>query len=182
MQSVWLAQITSSVQDQLLSQALGSTRNIYCPNVNVSRLLLLAGATPHYVGGLMQNAPLLSIFANEGYEEMVALLIEFGANVNARNADGMTPLMFACAKGQGEVVRLLIQAGAPVNSVDSLDKSGLVYAAENGHLEIIELLVACDWPALRNELTLREAAQQATVMAASKGYIQVWIVCLYFEL
>jgi hypothetical protein len=68
LQSAWLCQVAN--QDQL-SQALGSTRNIYCPNVNVSRLLLLAGASPHYVGGLMQNAPLLALFAHEGFEHMV---------------------------------------------------------------------------------------------------------------
>ena len=95
-------------QDQL-SQALGCTRNIYCPNVNVSRMLLLAGASPHYVGGLMQNAPLLALFAHEGYEEMVALLLEFGSDVNCRNADGITPLMFACQKGNPEVARTLVQ-------------------------------------------------------------------------
>ena len=78
---VWLSQTAS---EDLLSQALGSTRNIYSPNVNVSRLLLLAKASPHYVGGLMQNAPLLALFAHEGNEDMVALLIEFGADVNCR--------------------------------------------------------------------------------------------------
>ena len=36
---------------------------------------MLVGASPHYVGGLMQNAPLLALFAHEGYEDMVALLL-----------------------------------------------------------------------------------------------------------
>lgn len=63
LQSTWLCQVA---HQELLSQALGSTRNIYCPNANVSRLLLLAGASPHYVGGLMQNAPLLALFSYEG--------------------------------------------------------------------------------------------------------------------
>ncbi len=63
LQSSWLCQVAPQ---ELLSQALGSTRNIYCPNANVSRLLLLAGASPHYVGGLMQNAPLLALFSYEG--------------------------------------------------------------------------------------------------------------------
>ena len=174
LQSTWLCQVAD--QDQL-SQALGSTRNIYCPNANVSRLLLLAGASPHYVGGLMQNAPLLALFAHEGYEEMVALLLEFGSDVNCRNADGITPLMFACQRGQPEVARTLVQHQANVNAVDNGDKSALIYAAEHGHLEIVELLVACDWITQTNELGLIEAAQQAAVMAASKGNIQV---CYHF--
>ena len=57
----------------------------------------------------MQNAPLLALFAHEGYEEMVALLLEFGSDVNCRNADGITPLMFACQKGNPEVARTLVQ-------------------------------------------------------------------------
>ena len=143
---------------------------------SLNRLLLLAKASPHYVGGLMQNAPLLALFAHEGNEDMVGLLIEFGADVNCRNADGITPLMFACQRGQSEVARALVQQGATVNAVDNGDKSALVYASEFGRLEIVELLVACDWPHVSNQLGLMEAAQQATVAAASKGHIQVMII------
>ena len=121
----------------------------------------------------MQNAPLLALFAHQGFEEMVALLMDFGADVNGRNADGITPLMFACQRGRSEVSRTLVQHGAVVNAIDNDDKSALLYAAEYGHLEIVELLVACDWGHLTNELGLMEAAQQATVTAASKGHIQV---------
>ena len=81
--------------------------------------------------------------------------------------------MFACQKGQPEVARTLVQHQASVNAVDNSDKSALIYAAEHGHLEIVELLVACDWITQPNELGLVEAAQQASVIAASKGNIQV---------
>ena len=99
--------------------------------------------------------------------------MEFGGDVNCRNADGTTPLMFACLRGCLEVARTLVQNGAIVNAIDNSDKSALIYAAEYGHLEIVELLVACDWHTQHNELGLVEAAQQATVMAAAKGNIQV---------
>ena len=124
----------------------------------------------------MQNAPLLALFAHQGFEEMVALLMDFGADVNGRNADGITPLMFACQRGRSEVARTLVQHGSVVNAIDNDDKSALLYAAEYGHLEIVELLVACDWGHLTNELGLVEAAQQATVTAASKGHIQVLFI------
>ena len=71
------------------------------------------------------------------------------------------------------MARTLVQHQANVNSVDNSDKSALIYAAEHGHLEIVELLVACDWITQPNELGLVEAAQQAAVMASSKGNIQV---------
>ncbi len=116
---------------------------------------------------------IVTLFFIAGYEDMVSLLLEFGADVNCRNADGMTPLMFACQRGCSEVARTLVQHCAEVNAIDNNDKSALIYAAEHGHLEIVELLVACDWHTQSNELGLIEAAQQATVVAASKGHIQV---------
>ena len=82
--------------------------------------------------------------------------------------------MFASQKGRSEVARTLVQHDATVNAIDNGDKSALVFAAEFGHLDIVELLVACDWPHnTSNQLGLVEAAQQATVAAASKGHIQV---------
>ena len=93
---------------------------------------------------------------------------------NCRNADGITPLMFAAQRGRSEVARTLVQHEATVNAVDNGDKSALVYASEHGHLDIVEVLVSCDWPEASNQLGLIEAAQQATIAAASKGHIQVW--------
>ncbi len=90
-QAVWMALATDD-----LSAALGSHVNIYSPNAKVSRLLLLSGANANYITSCLQNAPLLQVFAHEGFEEMVSLLIEFGANVNGQNAEGTTPLMSAC--------------------------------------------------------------------------------------
>jgi len=44
-----------------------------------------------------------------GYKEVVELLLENGADVNAKNKDGMTALMYAAEKGYKEVVELLIR-------------------------------------------------------------------------
>jgi ankyrin repeat protein len=54
---------------------------------------------------------------DQGYIDMISLLIEFGADVNAVNAVGMTPLMFAARQGHLEIVRLLIQHGGIINLV-----------------------------------------------------------------
>jgi ankyrin repeat protein len=90
-----------------LSAALGSHINIYCPNAKVSRLLLLSGASANYISSCLQNAPLLQVFAHEGFEEMVSLLIEFGANVNGQNAEGTTPLMSACQVSFTPILQVL---------------------------------------------------------------------------
>ena len=44
--------------------------------------------------------------------EAVAALISHGADVNAREEDGWTPLMFASHEGYAKVVEALLDAGA----------------------------------------------------------------------
>jgi len=50
--------------------------------------------------------------------EFIQLLIEYGADVNAQNDLGQTPLHIAFSRGDVEVVRCLIQAGADLNARD----------------------------------------------------------------
>ena len=158
-----------------LSSALGSHRNTYNPDFMVSKLLLMSGASTNFVNsGMLDGAPLLSVFAYNGFEDMVKLFIDFEANVNCVNSEGMTPLMFACKRGHCEISRLLLANGAVLNKTDRSEKCALVYAAEFGYLDIVELISSCDWPTRRNnDLTLGEALQQATVMSASNGSIDV---------
>jgi cytohesin len=77
-----------------------------------------------------------------GHNEIAELLIVEGAEVNAKNRDGFTPLHYAAGKGLKEVVELLIAKGADVNAKGrGLEKSPLLLAAYDGHKEIVELLI-----------------------------------------
>lgn len=51
--------------------------------------------------------------------DIVRLLIAQGANVNARNTSGATPLHIACFNGRIDSVRTLIDAGANVGAIDT---------------------------------------------------------------
>ena len=90
---------------ECVSSALCTLRNIYSPNVKVSRLLLLAGASPNHITDYLGNAPALCIYAHEGFVEMVSLLLEFGADVELTNSQGCTALSLAAARGHCDVVR-----------------------------------------------------------------------------
>jgi len=63
----------------------------------------LAGASPNHCTELLGNAPVLAMYANEGIADMVALLLEFGADVNLTNSQGATALTLASARGHLEV-------------------------------------------------------------------------------
>ena len=73
--------------------------------MKVSRLLLLAGASPDHITEYLGHAPVLCMYAHEGSVEMVSLLLEFGADVELTNSQGYTALSLAAARGHCDVVR-----------------------------------------------------------------------------
>ena len=48
---------------------------------------------------------------------MAMLLVERGANVNAKTTDGHSALMLASAKGLTEVAKMLVERGAMMNDL-----------------------------------------------------------------
>ncbi|XP_046809303.1 protein TANC2 isoform X3 [Lucilia cuprina] len=170
MQSFWI----SSVADNI-SAALGSLRNVYSPNLKVSRLILLAGASPHYRTEFMGDATILCIAAHEGIVPMVSLLLEFGADVGLTNSQGCTPLILAAMKGHCDVVRLLVAAGSSLGQCDTTQRCALVQAARMGRLNVVKYLLACDWTPRPNssDVTLPAALHQALIAAASQDHITI---------
>ncbi|MDO5465348.1 MAG: ankyrin repeat domain-containing protein, partial [Akkermansia sp.] len=81
--------------------------------------------------------------AGKGDHELLALLITAGADVNAINNDGMTPLCNAAYYGRVECVRLLLAAsGIDVNKSPGNGKSPLYWAAYKDSTECVSLLLA----------------------------------------
>lgn len=79
--------------------------------------------------------------ARFGRADMLAELVENGADVNARDEDGLTALHHAAWKGQLSVVEKLASLGANLNAQDR-DKGWTAYhwAAEKGHEDVYWLL------------------------------------------
>ena len=81
--AIWIALSSNDI-----SLSLATIRNVASPNVKVSRLLLLAGASPDHISDCLGKSPLIGVYSHLGYIDMVNALIDFGADVNATNTDG----------------------------------------------------------------------------------------------
>ncbi|MDD5679308.1 MAG: ankyrin repeat domain-containing protein [Kiritimatiellae bacterium] len=67
-----------------------------------------------------------------------------GADINARDGDGMTPLMWAAYKGKLDVVKCIVTQNADVNAMvyfNGKARSALMLASDNGRLAVVNFLV-----------------------------------------
>ena len=71
----------------------------------------------------------------------VRALLAQHADVNARQVDGMTALIWAAHNDDPETARLLIQGGANVKAVNRYGVSAITEAATNGDAAMLELLL-----------------------------------------
>jgi len=94
--------------------------------------LIEAGADADYA---------LHDLASVGYVDRVRQLVDAGADVNAKDNNGRTPLRWAASEGHADVARLLVDAGADVNAKDNNGWTPLRWAASEGHADAARLLV-----------------------------------------
>jgi ankyrin repeat protein len=72
--------------------------------------------------------------------DLVRILIDHGANINAADKKGRTPLVTAMARGRWDIVRLLVMRGADVSQLGAVAPAALARAC--GEQTIVDLLVA----------------------------------------
>jgi ankyrin repeat protein len=89
----------------------------------------------------MQNTPLHAAAAGRN-RDAVRLLIEHGAEVNARQEGGWTALHAASQNGDVEMARLLIAGGADVQLRAANQQNALDLALTKGHQAVVEVLEA----------------------------------------
>ena len=68
-----------------------------------------------------------------GHEICVRLLLDNGADVDAVQDGGNTPLLLAAARGHDAVMRLLIDRGADIRVRNRRDKDAVFMAVVYGH-------------------------------------------------
>ncbi|CAF1175086.1 unnamed protein product, partial [Didymodactylos carnosus] len=76
-----------------------------------------------------------------GKIDIVKLLIDHHANLDARDMNDSTPLHEACANNQYRCVKILIKNHAPIDDVNEKGCTPLHLAAINGHKKIVKFLL-----------------------------------------
>jgi uncharacterized protein len=103
--------------------------------------LTLAGCSRQ--NATARNAQTDALFraTREGNTDMVkSLLSSPGANVNATDDRGSTPLLEAARFGHEDICRALIAAGADLKAKDRDGKTALMLAIQGDHDEVVRVL------------------------------------------
>jgi ankyrin repeat protein len=106
------------------------------------RRLLAAGALVNGATGPHQVTPLMYAACSASHHT-VALLLEHGADVEAKNVHGSTALHMAVAYGAGrETIDLLLRSGTgtQVETANEFGYTPLRVALERGREEVVQLL------------------------------------------
>ncbi|XP_042857758.1 ankyrin repeat domain-containing protein 65-like isoform X1 [Penaeus japonicus] len=103
---------------------------------------LSAGALSTFLGDtdFLGRDPLHEA-AEGGQEAVVETLLNFGAQVNAKDAFGETPLHWASWNGHHAVAETLLEKGGEVNAKDDEGQTPLHFASEKGHDAVAETLL-----------------------------------------
>lgn len=98
----------------------------------------------------LQDAPplsrLLKMAVVAGVESAVKIHIDRGDDLNARDAQGQTPLMLSAARNKAAICKLLLDAGADADLLDPSGRSALVIALAAGANEAAQAIETVSVP------------------------------------
>ena len=133
---------------------------VFIGDIKAVKQALAGGADPNTMDP-QSGSTLLATAALMGHTKVVALLLEHGANINARSRDGGTALHAAAFLGRAETVKLLLDKGA-----DTIIQNNMGGAAIEG--------AKLDWQITKGILgMLRLEADEAEVKAGRAEVVKL---------
>jgi len=134
-----MSPVAAHIQNGL---ALLKEINSGTPDTAEIKRLIDAGADLEQTGGdIQQRTPLLAACAASHCEDAVRLLLQAGANTEARNQNGATALMMAVLTKNMDMVSLLVAHKAHLDDTGFKGMTPLMWAANLGARDIAVFLV-----------------------------------------
>ena len=123
---------------------------------------------------LCNSWTMLFTASRRGNRDIVSLLLDRGAAIEAQQNNGRNALIAAAFGGHGEVVSLLLDRGAAIETQDKNGQDALMFAAAQGHREVVSLLLdrGADIKALDKN------GWNALIHAARLGHMEVVLILL----
>ena len=107
--------------------------------VEMVKLLLDKGADAKIRSKETQGTALMEAVAGQ-HPNIIRLLAQNGADVNARDILNRSPLHIACMWDFVEVAKVLMELGAKTDALDMNDLTPLKLAEQNGNTKIVQFL------------------------------------------
>ncbi|KAF5606548.1 endocytosis ankyrin repeat Nuc-2 [Fusarium subglutinans] len=112
------------------------------------RLLLEAGApaskTDDYVRTPMHNLAWVSQEHQQEIHEIIKFLLDYGADIESKDNLGLTPILWACQKGNVPVLGALVRAGASLGAIN-LNRQGILHTvACSDNFDVVHYLAKQD--------------------------------------
>lgn len=131
---------------QRLSQARETGRYLclHCRPYIVAGLLgiIIAMMPSSGIGEVAARDMDLILSSKVGSLKEVIRLLNEGADINAKDNNGLTALIWASNNGYVEVVKVLLERGAEINVKDNCGWTALMLASVQDHTEVVKLLKA----------------------------------------
>jgi len=117
----------------------------------------------------------LHIAIEYGHNDIAALLIESGANLNLKDKIDRTPLLYCARYGNLEICKLLLRKDADILAVDCYGESCLHLSAAHGNENILRYLIENDdLPCARIDINARNTFKETCLhKAARTGSLQL---------
>lgn len=135
---------------------------IECRQVAAVKMLLGIGGIDVEKWSFYGGRPLF-LAVKKGYVDIVRLLLEKGANIEAKDWWESTPLSHAAFCGQKHSAKVLVENGADIEARDDEGSTPLVVAAHTGNTEVAEWLIS------RAKLGTRDKRGCTLLMRAVEG-------------
>lgn len=140
--------------------------------------LLLMGADPNQVDN-NGDTPLIkviwlgmsSLFTNDQIIKLVKLLVDCGANINAKNESGRTALFTAIYQNNTQIALYLIEKGAECQMEDDLMSNFTLvhYACFQGNYDLTKVLLEKNC----NPNSIAASCESPVYIAVTRGYTEL---------